>query len=106
MADKLTRVTDIELDGEKYVVAKNGSYCLVRAAGLDAFGTEYFEVVSPRKFLGLRTGEQLSGDRMARYDIAEAAVQALIDKLGEALAGWQQARDMRARQGVGSGVVE
>jgi hypothetical protein len=97
---KLTRVAEIELDGDKYVLAKNGGYCLTRSAGEDAFGTEYFEVVSAHDY-GHYTSEG------GAWRFAPDRVQALIDKLGDALSSLERARDLRQRQGAtGSGVPE
>lgn len=100
MADKLTRVVEIELAGEKYVIAKNGGYQLTRVAGVDPFGVEFHEVVKPYEY----THPVNEHDKAKQRYFVPERVEALIDKLGEALASLERARDLRQASGsTGSG---
>jgi hypothetical protein len=89
--ETLQRVATVELLGEKLDIAKNGHFHLVRME-MDDYG-------EPRA-IRLHLRDWLStGDVTAEY--AYAKVQALLDLLGETLAGLRSQRD--ARLGVGNG---
>jgi cytochrome b involved in lipid metabolism len=82
--ERLQRIAEIEINGKKYDLAKNGQFRLVEAKGKDAYGSQVFQVVSYRHY---------SSDILALY------VDGLLDLLGDALTRLQTQRDSRLGRG-------
>ncbi|HKV10740.1 MAG TPA: hypothetical protein VJ725_21545 [Thermoanaerobaculia bacterium] len=87
---RLQKVAEVELAGERFDIAKNGGFHLVRAGSLDAYGRPFATPVDVEDYL------YDSGD-----GFVHAKAQALLDALGEALVKLQGQRDLRlGREGV------
>lgn len=83
----LQKIAEIEVDGVRLDLAKNGEYCLVWQKGPDAYGRPVAEKIDAESFFGLKGAT--GGER----------VQALLDLLGDALVRLGQQRDARLGRG-------
>lgn len=84
MSDKLQRIAEIELNGRKFDVARNGHYRLVEEAGRDAYDNPIYREA-------IDTGWSL--------DECKNAIDGLVDLLGDALTRLQSQRDSRLGRG-------
>lgn len=89
----LKRVCEIEICGEKFDLAKNGRFTLVRTSP-DAYGEPRGEEVEAREFIW--TDQQGSPSKPGETGIlAVDRFRAVLDLLGEAYQALAAARSMR-----------
>jgi hypothetical protein len=89
----LTLIAQVDLQGERFDIARNGGYHLVRIEE-DDYGQPRATRVHLAEFL-FPDSEKISGEKLVAHDKA----QALLDVLGKTLEGLRTQRD--ARLGVG-----
>lgn len=91
----LQKIAEIEIAGEKFDLAKNGTCCLVTTV-IDAYGQPKGEAVDLEKWLFTGTAKQAQ----TRQEEIIAKVDALLNLLGDAYSRLRQQKD--ARLGTGA----
>lgn len=93
---KLTKIAELDLDGQRLDVAKGGEHFhLVRADERDDYDRPKATRLDLEEFLTRR--EKLAEAMFREPELILARAQALLDALGEALVALRAGRDMNHR---------